>query len=123
MGLDLSQLSVTELADLQKRLKQDMKSRVVQEKKAAQRENEEKRRAIVKQVHDLVGANGLTLDEVMKQRLKGDRNADDEDSVQPRPPKYRNPFNGAQTWAGRGRKPNWLVELIQQGKTLPELAI
>ncbi len=35
--------------------------------------------------------------------------------------RYRNPDNPEQTWAGRGRKPGWLVELLSQGKTLEDL--
>jgi DNA-binding protein H-NS len=121
MDLDLSQLSVTELADLRRRLEQDMKNRATEEKRAQQREHEERRRAIVKQVHDLVNENGLNLNDVIKPRLRGTRRKDD--SRQPPPPKYRNPSNGEQTWVGRGRKPNWMVTLLQQGKTLEELAI
>lgn len=120
MELDLSQLSVTELADLRKRLEQDMKSRAVEEKKALQREHEDRRRAIVKQVHELVGANGLNLNDIMKPRARGVRRNNDDS---PRPPKYRNPSNEEQTWAGKGRKPNWMVDLLQQGKTLEELTI
>ena len=26
------------------------------------------------------------------------------------PPKYRNPKDPSQTWTGRGRRPNWIVE-------------
>lgn len=37
--------------------------------------------------------------------------------------KYRNPANDKETWAGRGRKPNWLLELITEGKSLEEFAI
>ncbi|CAK0780583.1 DNA-binding protein H-NS [Gammaproteobacteria bacterium] len=121
MELDLSQLSVTELADLRKRLELDLKSRAVQEKKAVQKEHEEKRRAIVKQVHELVGAYGLDLEDVMTQRLRGGRRNEEAD-LPKAPPKYRNPLNSEQTWAGKGRKPNWLIMLIQQGKTLEELA-
>ncbi|CAK0744869.1 DNA-binding protein H-NS [Gammaproteobacteria bacterium] len=123
MDLNLSQLSVAELADLRKRLENDLKNRAVQEKKAVQREHEEKRRAIVKQVHELVGAHGLSLDDVMKQRQpRGSRRTEDADLPKP-PPKYRNPLDAAQTWAGKGRKPNWLVALLQQGRTLEEFAV
>src|ERR1700681_178031 len=31
-------------------------------------------------------------------------------------PKYRNPENPAQTWAGRGLKPRWLTAAIKSGK-------
>ena len=32
--------------------------------------------------------------------------------------KYRNPKDTSQTWAGRGRKPIWLVEALGQGAKL-----
>jgi DNA-binding protein H-NS len=31
-------------------------------------------------------------------------------------PKYRNPENSAETWAGRGLKPRWLAAAIKSGK-------
>src|ERR1022692_2229607 len=31
-------------------------------------------------------------------------------------PKYRNPENAAETWAGRGLKPRWLAAAIKSGK-------
>jgi DNA-binding protein H-NS len=38
-------------------------------------------------------------------------------------PKYRNPQNPRETWAGRGLKPRWLSSLLKQGKKLDDLAI
>ena len=29
--------------------------------------------------------------------------------------KYRNPKDTSQTWTGRGRKPNWLVDAVKKG--------
>ena len=34
------------------------------------------------------------------------------------PAKYRNPRDASQTWTGRGRKPNWLVDAIANGQKL-----
>jgi DNA-binding protein H-NS len=31
-------------------------------------------------------------------------------------PKYRNPANSSETWAGRGNKPRWLVAALKGGK-------
>jgi DNA-binding protein H-NS len=36
--------------------------------------------------------------------------------------KYRNPADASQTWTGRGRKPNWLVEALAAGKKLDSFA-
>jgi DNA-binding protein H-NS len=39
------------------------------------------------------------------------------------PPKYRNPKNRAETWAGRGATPRWLRAYIKSGHKLDEFAI
>jgi DNA-binding protein H-NS len=38
-------------------------------------------------------------------------------------PKYRNPENPAETWAGRGLKPRWLTAAIKGGKDLDDFLI
>jgi DNA-binding protein H-NS len=38
-------------------------------------------------------------------------------------PKYRNPENPAETWAGRGLKPRWLSAAIKSGKKLEDFTI
>ena len=38
-------------------------------------------------------------------------------------PKYRNPENAAQTWTGRGRKPQWLVDALKAGTDIAALEI
>ena len=38
-------------------------------------------------------------------------------------PKFRNPADASQTWAGRGQQPKWLAGQIAQGKRLEDFAI
>jgi DNA-binding protein H-NS len=38
-------------------------------------------------------------------------------------PKYRNPENSSETWAGRGLKPRWLTAAMKGGKKLEHFAI
>ena len=38
-------------------------------------------------------------------------------------PKYANPEDPSQTWAGRGRKPNWLVAKLKKGANMADFAI
>jgi DNA-binding protein H-NS len=38
-------------------------------------------------------------------------------------PKYRNPENPAETWAGRGLKPRWLSAALKAGKKLEHFSI
>lgn len=37
--------------------------------------------------------------------------------------KYANPDNKSDTWTGRGRKPNWLLERLKKGAKLSDFAI
>ena len=38
-------------------------------------------------------------------------------------PKYRNPANSAETWAGRGKQPKWLAAETGKGRSLDEFLI
>ena len=38
-------------------------------------------------------------------------------------PKYRNPENPAETWAGRGLKPRWLAAALKTGKKIEDFSI
>jgi DNA-binding protein H-NS len=38
-------------------------------------------------------------------------------------PKYQNPNNPAQTWAGRGKTPLWVTRMLAGGKRLEDLLI
>jgi DNA-binding protein H-NS len=37
--------------------------------------------------------------------------------------KYRNPKDTSQTWTGRGRKPNWLVDAVKKGAKIESFKI
>jgi DNA-binding protein H-NS len=39
------------------------------------------------------------------------------------PPKYRNPANPSETWAGRGVRPRWLQAQLKRGRKLEQFAI
>ena len=38
-------------------------------------------------------------------------------------PKYRNPAEASETWAGRGKKPRWLAAQLRSGKQLDDFRI
>jgi DNA-binding protein H-NS len=38
-------------------------------------------------------------------------------------PKYRNPMNPAETWAGRGKQPRWLRDQLKSGKRIENFLI
>lgn len=57
---------------------------------------------------------GFSLDDLLSvSSAKGSKGA----------PRYANPADLSQTWTGRGRKPNWVVEALAAGKSLDDFAI
>ena len=38
-------------------------------------------------------------------------------------PKFRNPDDPSETWAGRGKQPRWLAEQLRSGKKIDEFKI
>lgn len=102
MQIDLESLSRDELkqliADAQKALKTVDARRKAEAKRAAEK---------------AVKEFGYSLDEVYQSGGKASKGL----------PKYANPDDPTQTWTGRGRKPNWVIEALQQGKSIDDLAI
>ena len=41
----------------------------------------------------------------------------------PVPPQYRNPDQPSETWAGRGKRPRWLVKQLKSGKRIDDFRI
>jgi DNA-binding protein H-NS len=41
----------------------------------------------------------------------------------PVPPKYRNPDQPSETWAGRGKQPRWLVAQLGSGRRIDDFRI
>jgi DNA-binding protein H-NS len=41
----------------------------------------------------------------------------------PVPPKFRNPVQPEETWAGRGKQPRWLLAQLKNGKKLEDFRI
>jgi DNA-binding protein H-NS len=58
--------------------------------------------------------------EPRKGTLKGDR---ERRPYPPVVPKYRNPGRPSETWAGRGRRPRWLIAQLASGKQLDDFRI
>lgn len=102
--MDLQALNFVELKDLLAQIQVEI----------GQREKAEKAEAKSK-ILELARAHGLSLDDLFK--------SGEEKAKKPVEAKYRHPTDVSQTWSGRGRKPLWLQALLDQGKTLKELAI
>lgn len=102
MPYDLENLSRRELQELIKEGEKALKTLVARRKLEAKRA-----------VEEALSQYGFSVDEVLNEKIKGSKSA----------PKYANPEDPKQTWTGRGRKPNWLLEAIEKGKKLEDLSI
>jgi len=65
---------------------------------------------------------------ILEHRLRRLGVADSEVRRQRRPypkvfPKYRNPKNQNETWAGRGKQPRWLTNQLRSGRKLTDFLI
>ncbi|MCT4557074.1 MAG: H-NS histone family protein [Pelagimonas sp.] len=100
--MDLEKLSREELSDLIARAEKALKTL------------ESRRRAEAKLAAEKAAQEfGFSLDEVMDAAGKGSKGA----------PKYANPADPTQTWTGRGRKPNWVIQALESGASIDDLMI
>ena len=106
-GLD--KMSYAELSELRNRIDEAMIEAKASEKQAVRAKMEALASESGYTVAELLGGKRGTR----KGSLKGSSVA----------PKFRNPKDGSQTWAGRGRKPLWLVEALKKGAKMDSFAI
>ncbi len=101
---DLSKLSVSELEALQRDARD-----AIQDRRTAAAEH------IAAQLRSLCETEGVDPAEVVR-LLQGKRKSVPK-------AKYRHPSDPSLTWSGRGRKPAWVNEALEAGKSLESLAI
>ena len=100
----IDNLSHARLLDLQKRIE----AAIVERKATEAREVKEKLQALAEK-------SGFSLMELFGGKRGGKRG--------PAAIKYRNPKDTSQTWAGRGRKPNWLVDALKKGAKIDSFSV
>ena len=123
--MDLSTYTLPELRRLQSKVESEIRRR-----------SDVTRRNLIKRMQKMAADEGLSLDDLLegstpasaeakpattRGRRPGTKTAK---AAKPAPVvKYRNPTNPDQGWSGRGRKPQWALDWIAQGKSLDELAV
>lgn len=99
---DLGQLSLDELKGLQKEVAVAIDTYRERQKDEARRVLDEKAREMGFKLDELLGGGSKRKGKVS-------------------PVRYRHPENMALTWTGRGRRPNWVVAALEEGRTLEEM--
>lgn len=103
--MNLDKLSLTDLVELERKVKAAISS-------ARERERIE----VKAKVEELLRSSGFALEELFSRGRGGAKG-------KVVAPKYANPENPSETWTGRGRKPNWLVARLNKGASVEDFAI
>ena len=104
MSVDLNSMSREELAELNRAIDKRMVEL-----------DQERRRQALDEMSAIAKKHGLSLNDVMPAGKGAKRRA--------AAPKYRHPENPEVTWSGRGRRPSWVNEALEEGRSLEDLAI
>ncbi len=102
--LELERLSLAELRQLQVAIPRELQKR-----------EEAERKAIIEEIREIAKSRGYSLSDLFAAEKQHGRQA--------LPPAYRHPSDSKLTWSGRGRKPAWLVTLIEAGGKLGDFAV
>jgi DNA-binding protein H-NS len=103
--INLEKLGLKELQELELRVE-----------KAIAEARLKERSELKAEIEQMVADRGFTMSEIFSTKRgspKGRMVA----------PKYANPEDPSQTWTGRGRKPNWLVEKLEEGSEIEEFLL
>lgn len=102
--INLNELSLDELKKLQKDVA-----------KAIENFEERKRQETLAELEAIAKQKGFTLSELTGAQSRRKRKQ--------AAPKYAHPQDPSRTWSGRGRRPRWVNEALESGKSLDDLAI
>ncbi len=105
--IDLSSLNLNQLADLKKQIDIEIVQRKESEKQNLRAE-----------MQRMAAAAGLSLAEVLEGADKKVRKQASTGVAQ-----FANPADASQTWTGRGRKPQWVLDWLAAGKALDALRV
>lgn len=108
--MNLDRLSLDDLRKLAKDIPAEIRRREVAERKA-----------VVAEMRALAQARGFDFQELMAGDGAAPVRRAKKAAGRKAAVKYRHPKDASLTWAGRGRKPAWVVEWEASGKTLEAL--
>lgn len=118
--MELANLSLTELRRLQSKVDTEIRRR-----------SDVARRDLLKRMQKMAAEEGLSLTDVLgaqatngtEKRAAPKRGRKAAAKPAASAAKYRHPTNAEIGWSGRGRKPQWVLDWVAEGKSIDELAV
>lgn len=110
-NLDLNSLSIDELWTLHEEVDAVLSEKILAEKRGLEERLAKLNRASAKKAA-MTGAGSKTSQRRALRR-----------KYPPVLPKYQNPNDRSETWAGRGKQPRWLVSQLKAGKKISDFLI
>jgi DNA-binding protein H-NS len=110
-NLDLKSLSIDELWAVHEEVRKVLSEKILSEKRGLEERLARLNRSFVEKA--VITRSDSTTSERRALRRK----------YPPVLPKYRNPNNSSETWAGRGKQPRWLVAQLKAGKKINDFLI
>jgi len=111
---DITKLDIEELANCKLKDLLSLQSRV---NKAIEVRRDKERQEVYQKINAIASESGFSLSDFVS--IKSGKT----DKKPTAKAVYQNPNNKEQGWSGKGRKPNWLVELLEAGRQLEEFVI
>jgi len=119
--MDISSLSLAELRRLQTRVEAEIRRR-----------SDTAKKDLLKRMQKLAAEHGMSLTDVIGQEAPEKPVAAPKKAAVAKPAKkaagkpaslikFRHPENPAIGWTGHGRKPQWVIDWLAQGKALDDL--
>lgn len=99
--------------DLESMSRDELKKLIVDAQKALKTVDTRRRSEAKRAAEQAAKEYGFSLEEILNAGGKSTKGM----------PKYANPADPSQTWTGRGRKPNWVIEAMEAGKSIDDMAI
>lgn len=102
--MDYSTMTVTQL-----------KAEIVKLEKLIAVKTKETETQLLEELREKCAANGIDFESLVASARKPPKKKSQA--------KYKNPQNPSESWSGRGKKPNWVIEFLNSGGKLENLVV
>jgi DNA-binding protein H-NS len=105
------------MTDFAKLSEQELSVLIADASKALEAKRQQARRDVLAQIKSLASTIGVDV-QITEQASEANTRKGSKVAI-----KYRDPDNPSNAWSGRGVKPRWLQEYVDQGRTVDDFRV